>query len=369
MSKILVIEDEEPVRENIVELLSEEGYDMVGTSNGDEGIRLAWRELPDLIICDIMLPGLDGYEVLARLSQDTRLSSIPFLFLTARISRDDMRRGMSLGADDYITKPFTRRELLQAITTRINRMQKLEKFAQRKLDDLRKNITNRLPHEILTPLSVTMGLSELLDTQVDVLSHEEIRKAARDIHRSTERLMHLVQNYLLFSELETAFKDPQKMEPYLSLDGAEAMPAISSLCAEKARQVGRETDLEMQLQPARLQIYDFHLAKIVEELMDHALLFSPGGSRVHVGGKILPESGRYRLQVDDQGRGMNPEQVRAIDGFVQFNRQLPEMSDMGLGLFLVKRLCSLYQGEFRVSSQPGQGTTIQVELPIRVQPA
>lgn len=116
--KLLVIEDEPEVRANIIELLEAEEFQVVGAENGFIGAIWAQEHLPDLIVCDVRMPELDGYDVLTALRQDSLTATIPFIFLTANADRADMRRGMELGADDYLTKPFTRSELLSAIASR-----------------------------------------------------------------------------------------------------------------------------------------------------------------------------------------------------------------------------------------------------------
>ncbi len=121
MTKILVIEDELSVRENILELLEAEYFDVIGTENGFLGALWAQENLPDLIICDVMMPQINGYEVLNTLREVPMTASIPFIFLTAMADKTDIRRGMELGADDYLTKPFTREELLAAITSRLTK--------------------------------------------------------------------------------------------------------------------------------------------------------------------------------------------------------------------------------------------------------
>ena len=118
MKKILVIEDEPPVRANILELLEAEDFEAVSAENGFIGALWALEHVPDLIICDVMMPELNGHEVLSTLRQDPVTAVIPFIFLTANADRADIRHGMELGADDYLTKPFTRSELLGAIATR-----------------------------------------------------------------------------------------------------------------------------------------------------------------------------------------------------------------------------------------------------------
>jgi two-component system, OmpR family, alkaline phosphatase synthesis response regulator PhoP len=121
MAKILVIEDERLVRTNIIDLLKAEGFDVISAGNGQTGLQLAQEHIPDLIICDVMMPKLDGFEVLKILSQNHQTVAIPFIFLTARAERDNYRMGMELGACDYLTKPFTRAELLGAVNAQLKR--------------------------------------------------------------------------------------------------------------------------------------------------------------------------------------------------------------------------------------------------------
>ncbi len=121
MTKILVIEDEESVRENILDLLEAEDFEAISAPDGRAGVDLALNESPDLILCDLMMPEINGFAVLALLREKFNTSAIPFIFLTARSAKNDFRQGMELGADDYVTKPFTRAELLSAISTRLQR--------------------------------------------------------------------------------------------------------------------------------------------------------------------------------------------------------------------------------------------------------
>lgn len=121
--KILVIEDEKQILKNIETLLKAEYFDVKTASNGKEGIILTSQFKPDLIICDIMMPGMDGYEVIKELGKDNNTSAIPFIFLTAKVERNDLRKGMELGADDYIFKPFKSDDLINAVKTRINKFE------------------------------------------------------------------------------------------------------------------------------------------------------------------------------------------------------------------------------------------------------
>lgn len=167
MKKILVIEDEPAVRANILELLAAENFDAVGAENGFMGAMWAQEYQPDLIICDVMMPEVDGYEVLEALHQVPATATIPFIFLTAMVDKADIRQGMDLGADDYLTKPFTRVELLGAIASRLNKKEVVMKQYQ----------TERERAESLQ--KKVLELQQYVDSQGEVLQQlqQEVRHA------------------------------------------------------------------------------------------------------------------------------------------------------------------------------------------------
>ena len=119
--KVLIIEDNVDIRENIVEILELSGYTTFAANNGKTGVELAIKNLPDIILCDIMMPDLDGYGVLFMLNKHPETAATPFIFLTAKAERIDVRKGMEMGADDYLTKPFDDMELLSAIESRLKK--------------------------------------------------------------------------------------------------------------------------------------------------------------------------------------------------------------------------------------------------------
>lgn len=136
MRKILLIEDDPETRENIAEILNLANYEVVTAENGTIGVELTKKEKPELIICDIMMQGLDGYGVLMALSKDSSTAGIPFIFLTAKADNTDMRKGMSMGADDYLTKPIRETDLLNAIKVRLNRVDFFKKSYSRDIKGL-----------------------------------------------------------------------------------------------------------------------------------------------------------------------------------------------------------------------------------------
>jgi CheY-like chemotaxis protein/CRP-like cAMP-binding protein len=134
MKNILIIEDNKDVLENTADILELAGYNATKAENGRIGVEIAMQLLPDVIVCDIMMPELDGYGVLQELNKKAQTSSIPFIFLTAKTEKVDMRKGMNLGADDYLTKPFTENELLEAIASRLKKHDFLKKEFSRTID-------------------------------------------------------------------------------------------------------------------------------------------------------------------------------------------------------------------------------------------
>src|SRR6202046_5113552 len=134
--KVLIIEDNNDIRENVVEILELAGYQVFAANNGKTGVDLALKNVPDIILCDIMMPELDGYGVLYMLNKNPQMAAIPFIFLTAKAERLDLRKGMEMGADDYLTKPFDDMELLNAIESRLKKKELQQNFYSKSLDRL-----------------------------------------------------------------------------------------------------------------------------------------------------------------------------------------------------------------------------------------
>ena len=134
--KVLIIEDNDDIRENVIEILELAGYTVASANNGKEGVELAFQDIPDIILCDIMMPEMDGYGVLYMLSKRSETIAIPFIFLTAKAEHFDRRKGMEMGADDYLTKPFDDMELLNAIESRLKKKEGQQAFYSKSLDRL-----------------------------------------------------------------------------------------------------------------------------------------------------------------------------------------------------------------------------------------
>lgn len=163
MKKILIIEDDSVIRDNILEILEVENFAPIAAENGSIGLHLAQKNIPDLIICDVMMPGLDGYGVLQELRKDPVTAAIPFIFLTALADRADTRKGMELGADDYLTKPCTPQELLNAVSTRLQKHLAITGLYTSALKQVSQELNKLAHYDILTNLPNRMLLQERFD--------------------------------------------------------------------------------------------------------------------------------------------------------------------------------------------------------------
>jgi DNA-binding response OmpR family regulator len=153
MKKILIIDDNERVRENIAEILELSKFTVLRASDGKEGLSMALKELPDLIICDIMMPELDGYGVLHLLNKHIETNAIPFIYLTAKSEKEDFRKGMELGADDYIVKPFDSTELLKAVEMRLKKTESLKEHLRTSVNTISEFIDVAKQSENITLIS------------------------------------------------------------------------------------------------------------------------------------------------------------------------------------------------------------------------
>lgn len=359
MTRILVIEDHKAMREDIVETLAIEGYDALGAENGRVGVDMAQQERPNLIVCDIMMPEKNGYEVLEIVRRNPHTATIPFIFLTAKTERVNVRHGMMLGADDYLKKPFQVDDLLNSIESQLKKREELNQAANERLEELRQNIITALPHELRTPLNTVIGFSDILMMEAQRVKPDQVVSWAKHINGAAHRLYRLVENYLYYVHLQVL---GQKGEP-LNVDN-ERIQEIRSLvegeAQKQAMQEDRVEDLHVDVRDdAALNISFQDANKIITELVNNAFKFSKKGQAVHITGRAL-DNGMYEIVVQDEGRGITEEQVSRIGAYMQFDRWLYEQQGMGLGLAVVKELMTLHGGELHIKGVHEQGTTARV---------
>lgn len=194
MQIVLVIDDAEEVRSVITKTLTHFGFEARGAKDGETGIQMALETAPDLIICDVRMPVMDGYRTLAKIRDLPRIANIPFIFLTAAIDKSDMRRGMVSGADDYLTKPFTPDELLEAVATRLARQAELKSEIYLRADKLREDVVHLLSRELTAPLDGILGLTSTMMKEYARIAPEKVFVNARQINESVLRLNQLAKS-------------------------------------------------------------------------------------------------------------------------------------------------------------------------------
>jgi two-component system sensor histidine kinase/response regulator len=202
-NKILVVEDSDDLRENIISLLEINDYEVIVAENGYDGLQLAIKEIPDLIISDRMMPVMEGTQMLQELRNNSITSNIPFIFLTAKSSKADIRDGMNYGADDYLPKPFEANDLLTAVKTRLTKKIKTDEI----LNKVYKNISQSIPHELRTPLVSIQGFTNIIIDEIETIDRDTIKDMSMMIKNASIRLHRTIEKFILFTEAELMLKD------------------------------------------------------------------------------------------------------------------------------------------------------------------
>ncbi len=279
--KILIVEDEEVIRASISDALTLEGYECIQAESGERAIELLEQITPDLIISDIMMPGIDGYELFQRVKKNPSTMLTPFLFLTAKTDEMSQRKGMNFGADDYIKKPFKFNDLINSVKSRLKKKELIDSTIER----LGRNIAKYVPHEFRTPLVAIIGNSNLYLDYKDNLKENEKDELINSINKSAYRLLERIERFLLYSELEVT-----PVEEYLSLvkNNLNVDPSLynlKQLCKNLFECKDRISDIDGNFEPADLKIYERDLQFILKELIINACKFSEKGTKITVTGK------------------------------------------------------------------------------------
>lgn len=362
MHKVLVIEDEQSVRSNLVKILQFESFEVIEADNGVVGIKLAQEVDPDLIVCDIMMPGMDGYQVKNTLSKNPKTAVIPFIFLTAKADRVDVRLGMSIGADDYLTKPFTRDELIDSISARLSKQAKINSQLQEKLNTLIQGITESVPTALLSPMNQIQDVLLEINKNHDSLHSDQISVMTQEAYTSSIRLERLLKNSLFYALLESTSKNPEILEVLRHYRTNGSKQLIGDLSGLIAREYGRPEDLNLKLQELEAPIFAANLSKIVEELVDNAFKHSPSNTSIIVETFIRFE--QFTLLITNTGIGFTPEVIDDCEKNISFGMSLNKLDTQGVGLLLARRLAELYGGYLKIVSFPNRTTTVSVFLPI-----
>jgi two-component system, sensor histidine kinase and response regulator len=229
MARIVVIDDEKELLDEILSILNFEGHEAIGAGNGRAGIRLAKDQQPDLIISDIMMTDLDGYDVLLALRIDNTTAMIPFIFLTAKSDRGDVRHGMELGADDYLTKPFTRDELLNAIQTRLSRQTMISRSKEEEIEQVKKTLVQNITSELRSPMESIDVVQELIEREMGRLTPQNLQVFLETLRSGSRRIRHVVAQIVYLTQIQTG------VLCYDSLKEAGTVESLWTVVAESVK--------------------------------------------------------------------------------------------------------------------------------------
>lgn len=361
--RILVIEDDQNILDNIVDVLELEGFDVIGTQFGQQGISYANEAEPDIIICDVNLPDIDGYTLLQNIRNTSTLRTTPFIFLTAMGARSEMRRGMSLGADDYISKPFTMDELIEAIQMRLAKQEDMVAEISASLEDAKRRLARSIAHELRTPLASFRMVEDVITQRIQMVSEEESDEFVTIVQSSTNRMTHLVDQMVLITEIDLDLLNHQVIEEYRVNSPVQTIVEKSIRKARSFVSKNRDQEIHVQLEQPHLSMCcdPPSLIHALAEVISNSLHFCDENS-IEISQSLREDY--LHLRIIDRGIGMTQSQIaQAQIPFQQVNRHEQEQQGIGLGLPLAKKIVELHHGEFLIKSELNQGTDIQILLP------
>lgn len=363
MRKILIVDDDEGLRQTLKTVFKLKGYQVLEASNGGTAVQLARKHDPAIIVSDIDLPGMDGIQELQTLRQDPKTAHIPIILITGQAQAQE-REGMELGADDFIIKPFPMAAIVRSVEARLHEHHAVEKVAEKKLSDLRRQIGTMLPREFSAPLSEILVYSDVLKSCAEEMEPEQIREIADTIDLRARYLERVMKSFLLFAELERAAGNPGEVSRMRDKVTENIVPAVTHAAREKATAAGRTGDLAIELHEGRAEASSEMLESLVGELVDNAFKFSNPGQPVKICSRDV---GNFlELSIIDQGCGMAADSAAVTDAYVQLDVDSEISRGLGLGLTIAKRIAELHGGMIEIKSKPGDGTTVRVKLPARL---
>ncbi|MFA6286479.1 MAG: response regulator [Opitutaceae bacterium] len=358
MHKILIIEDDRPTRTLAAQVLRFQGFEVLEAANGRLGVEAALGSAPDLIVCDIMMPELDGFGVLKTLREDPRTTLTPFIFLTAKITNADRRQGMEEGADDFITKPYDPDELVRSVRRRLEKRGRQIEESRRRAEEVRLAAAASVPPRIWETFDRITTVTNLLAPDE---SPPNVEASAMDqaVAQESMRMRRMIRRLHLYVQL------PQLYGSRFELVGNGPLqptgPAVERAALNVGRSWNREADLVIAIEPARLPLREEYLVLIIEELVDNACKFSAPGTPVAVTGRGGREF--WSLTVGNRGSGMSAEQIARIGAFKQFWSGSKKPEGLGLGLALTQGIARLHGCEFAIESD-AEAITATVMVPL-----
>ena len=341
--KILIVESSVEVCLHLQELLEKNDY-------------IAIHEQPNLIIADIVIPMMNGLEMLNLIRENAYTSDIPFIFLTEKAATIDRRIGMNSGADDYLSIPFRDDDILNSIGIRLEKKENIDK----KFDKVFRSISGNIPHELRTPLGSIIGFTNILLDELHTLDRKEMFEMLTNIKYSSLRLHRTVEKFIVFSEAEVLNMDKGHNEHLLALETEINAFLLYSIVNEKINKEESPPKINYNTTYGKIMIAEEHFSIMLGELVDNAIKFSYPGKSIDIFSE--ENENTFTLGVRNYGRGMSEEEIKSIAPFNQHNRQKYEQQGNGLGLMIVSSLSNFYNIKFGLKSVPNEYTVASLSF-------
>ncbi len=359
---IMIVDDNPNNLKIISNILIENDYRVAIANNGHKAIANTEIKRPDLILLDIMMPDIDGFEVCQLLKENSLTADIPIIFITAKDDSTDIIRGFHLGASDYITKPFKSEEVLVRINNILGLVNS-KKLIQKQNEQLQALVTQRnriisiISHDLKNPIGAIMMLSDLILTETNNLTLEEMVSFAKNMYSSSEQALKLLENLLDWAKSQYEDFKP-KFTDFEIEDILQSSIDLVSLSA-----LNKEIHIEY-LEHQNLMVYaDYNMvATITRNLLSNALKFTPRGGKITI--STVVENDFLRIFISDTGIGIPQEILKTVYEGKSVNTRVGTESEKGsgIGLFLVKAFVELNNGKINIKSTPDTGTEISFTL-------
>ncbi|MCB0331280.1 MAG: hybrid sensor histidine kinase/response regulator, partial [Bdellovibrionales bacterium] len=346
---ILVVDDN-PLIVNVLNgLFASQKYDVRCASNGKEALELLQDRDCDVIVCDVMMPELNGYGLFEKVRAIPEYSHIPFIFLTALSEKRDIQEGIASGADDYIVKPFDPEHLLSLVKGKVSRSRGIKQQNDQKNESFRKRIIHTLSHEFRTPLVAINTGTELLLDQSNTIKGDKAKSLLEAIQRGGQRLEKLVNDFMLMQQVEAGIAQRLYDTRSVEVSPGEVVAEFLKAKDDFIQESGFAVTFQDFAQNSQVRVYVPQFQEIVWRLIENAMKFS--GEKKEVNLVVVPRDAAVGIEVRDRGIGVNVNQVgMALDTFGQINREKLEQQGGGLGLALVKRYAVIHGGEFSLEA-------------------
>ncbi len=365
---IFIVDDQEENLEFLGSLLRHNNYNVMIASDGVEALELVNKKAPDLILLDIMMPKMDGYEVCERLKQNLKTRDIPVIFITAKIETEDVVKGFQAGGLDYITKPFKHKELLMRIKTQLElkHSKDLILHQNEQLINLNKEKNGFLriaAHDLKNPLFTIKGFAQLINQKYKELSPEEIAEYSNYITDTADQSLQIIINLLDINKIEEG-------QLKLTFEDFDVDDAIFNLIdTYKIKADVKNIKINFKEEPENIYVKaDFgKVSQVIGELISNAIKFSPFDRNITIRSKSMDNGyGEHaRIEIIDEGPGLTDDDKEKL--FTKFSKlsaqPTGDENSTGLGLSIVKYLVEAMNGKVSCQSEEGKGANFIVELP------